>query len=129
MFGRKGIESPRYGTGTKLYVYSSDTLELISFYISLRTAGAAMRAGKSTLKAYAKSGEVFRYRFILSFEPSPLAVGPRALVLGPRGTRTGRPWCLRPGLSILNSIKSWCLICFVICQKIDSPFSLTNHLT
>lgn len=69
MFGRKGIESPRYGTGRKLYVYSSDTLELISFYISLKLAAVAMRADKRTLRAFAKSGEVFRSKFILSFEP------------------------------------------------------------
>jgi len=69
MFGRKGTTSPRYVTGKKIYVYSSDELELISIYRSLRGAEAAMQSDLRTLKAYAKSRKVFRLKFILSFEP------------------------------------------------------------
>lgn len=42
MFGRKGIDFPQYGTGQKLYVYSSGKLELLSIYRSLREAETAM---------------------------------------------------------------------------------------
>jgi hypothetical protein len=69
MYGRKGIASPRYGSGQKLYVYSSDKLELISIYRTIREAQAAMQSDRRTLKAFAKSHKVFRSMFILSFEP------------------------------------------------------------
>ncbi len=42
MFGRKGIDFPQYGRGQKLYAYSSEKLELISIYRSLREAETAM---------------------------------------------------------------------------------------
>jgi hypothetical protein len=69
MYGRKGIASPRYGTGKTLYVYSSDKLELISIYKSLSEAEVAMQSDVRTLKAFASSQIIFRYKFILSFEP------------------------------------------------------------
>jgi len=79
MYGRKGIASPRYGSGQKLYVYSSDKLEpwswdspgprLISIYRTIREAQAAMQSDRRTLKAFAQSHKVFRSMFILSFEP------------------------------------------------------------
>ncbi|GES85383.1 GIY-YIG endonuclease [Rhizophagus clarus] len=69
MYGRKGIESPRYGTGQNLYIYSSDKLELISVYKSLREAQVAMQSDMRTLKAFANSQKVFRSMSILSLKP------------------------------------------------------------
>lgn len=55
MFGRKGESSPRYGSGQKLYVYSSDNFQLISLYRTMGEAETAMRSDRRTLKAFAKS--------------------------------------------------------------------------
>lgn len=69
MFGRRGEDSPRFGSGKSLYVYSSDKLELISTYRSLRQAETAMQSDMRTLTAFANSQKIFRNKFILSFKP------------------------------------------------------------